>query len=224
MAEQSGYQSFWFNRVAPDADPAALLDAVLARTERIDVGVGVIPLDGYPPATLAARLEGGRADDPCVVLGVGSGGARQGALARVSDGIPHLRSAASFKHQSWSERNVREWSRSQHRPPTRPPPLMLTTGEAQAVVLRTPRGERTGSLSVQTYHRVAVRPWRVKDRVHKEMVSHGAWRAGADVPTERCLLGTVLPSRSAVRGFIADDLGAYPEDWLPVLRPLPSTE
>src|SRR6185436_3856292 len=40
LAEQSGYQSFWFNCVAPDADPAALLDAALASTKTVDVGVG----------------------------------------------------------------------------------------------------------------------------------------------------------------------------------------
>src|SRR5688572_27097602 len=87
LAEECSYQSFWFNCVAPHADPAALLDAALGRTDRIEVGVGVIPLDGYPAATLAARLHGGRADDPRVVLGVGSGGTRRGALQRVSDGI-----------------------------------------------------------------------------------------------------------------------------------------
>jgi hypothetical protein len=54
------------------------------------------------------------------------------------------------------------------------------------------------------------------------MVSHGAWRADADPPPERDLLGTALPSRAAVHKLVEADLAVYPDDWLPVLRPLPS--
>jgi hypothetical protein len=53
-------------------------------------------------------------------------------------------------------------------------------------------------------------------------VSHGAWPANADAPATRDLLGTVLPSRSGVHNLIDADLAAYPDDWLAVLRPLPS--
>ena len=54
------------------------------------------------------------------------------------------------------------------------------------------------------------------------MVSHGAWPKGAGTPSEHDLLGTVIPSRSAARNLVDRDLAAYPDDWLPVLRPLPS--
>jgi alkanesulfonate monooxygenase SsuD/methylene tetrahydromethanopterin reductase-like flavin-dependent oxidoreductase (luciferase family) len=69
LAEESGYGSFWFNCVAPEADPASLMEAALARTVSIDIGVGVIPLGGYPSAALAASLRGSRVDDSRVVLG-----------------------------------------------------------------------------------------------------------------------------------------------------------
>lgn len=219
LAEQWGYQGFWFNCVAPDADPAALLDAALARTERIEIGVGVIPLDGYPPATLAARLEGGRADDPRVVLGVGSGGARQGALTRVSDGIVRLRSTVPRARIAVGAKRPRMVALAAQGADA----LlfsMLTTDDARAVA-RQLHAASGRAASAYTYHRVALDPG-ARERVRKEMVSHGAWRADADMPTERDLLGTVLPSRSTVRGLIAADLGAYPEDWIPVLRPLPS--
>jgi hypothetical protein len=41
------------------------------------------------------------------------------------------------------------------------------------------------------------------------------------MPSERELLGTVLPSRADIHSRVDSDLAAYPDDWLPVLRPLP---
>jgi hypothetical protein len=219
LAEQSGYQSFWFNCVAPDADPAALLDTALARTQRIDIGVGVIPLAGYPPATLAASLAGGRADDSRVVLGVGSGGARRGSLQRVSDGIVRLRDAVPRARIAIGAKGPRMVALAAESADA----LlfsMLRPDEAQAITgqLDTADGRVA---SAYTYHRVALDPG-ARDRVHQEMASHGAWPADAALLTERDLLGTVLPSRSGVRNLIAADLAAYPHDWLPVLRPLPA--
>ena len=218
LAEQSGYQSFWFNCVAPDADPAALLDAALASTEGIDIGVGVILLDGYPPETLAASLRGGRADDARVVLGVGSGGARRGALARVSDGIARLRGALPRARIAIGAKRPRMVALGAE---VADGLLfsMLSRDEAQVVARQLhAAGERAASY---TYHRVALDPG-ARDRVHREMVSHGAWPAGGAMPSGHDLLGTVLPSRSDVRNLVAADLAAFPGNWRPVLRPLPS--
>ena len=219
LAEQSGYQSFWFNCVAPDADPAALLDVALARTESIEIGVGVIPLDGYPPASLAASLHGGRADDSRVVLGVGSGATRRGALARVSDGIARLRGAVPQARIAVGGKGPRMVALGAEAADAllfsmlRPDEAQVVTRPVHAVGGRSP--------SPYTYHRVALDPG-AADRVHKEMVSHGAWSAGADMPSGHDLLGTVLPSRSDTRNLVGADLAAFPDDWLPVLRPLPS--
>ena len=219
LAERSGYRSFWFNCVAPDADPAALLDAALASTESIGIGVGVIPLDGYPPATLATRLHGGRADDSRVVLGVGSGAGRRGALNRVSDGIVRLRDAMPRARIAVGAKGPRMVA------------LAAEVADALLISMLTPdeatvvtshlyaAGGR--AVSMYAYHRVALDPG-ARDRVHNEMVSHGVWPAGAGTPTEHDLLGTVLPSPSDTRSLIDADLAGYPDDWLPVLRPLPS--
>ena len=96
---------------------------------------------------------------------------------------------------------------------------MLRPDEAQVV---TRQLHTAGGRAVSyTYHRVALDPG-ARDRVHKEMVSHGAWPAGADMPGGHDLLGTVLPSRSDVCILVGADLMAFPDNWLPVLRPLPS--
>ena len=218
LAEQSGYQSFWFNCVAPDADPAALINAALASTEGIDIGVGVIPLDGYPPATLAASLHGGRADDSRVVLGVGSGSARRGALERVSDGIARLRDALPRARIAIGAKRPRMVALGAE---IADGLLfsMLRPDEAQVVAHQLHAAG--GRAAAYTYHRVAVDPGAL-DRVHSEMVSYGVWRRDADVPSGPDLLGTALPSRSEVRNLLSADLAAFPDDWLPVLRPLPS--
>ena len=219
LAEQSGYQSFWFNCVAPDADPAALFDAALARTKTVDVGAGVIPLHAYPPETLAASLRGGRADDPRVVLGLGSGGGPRGSLARVSDGIARLRGALPRARIAVGAKRPRMVALASEAADA----LlfsMLTPAEAQ-VIARQLLAANGRAASAYTYHRVALDPG-ARDRVHVEMVSHGAWPKGADAPSGRDLLGTVLPSRSDVRSLLVADFAAYPDEWLPVLRPLPS--
>jgi Luciferase-like monooxygenase len=219
VAEQSGYQSFWFNCVAPDADPAALLDAALAGTQTIDIGVGVIPLTGYPPATLADSLRGGRADDARVILGVGSGGTRLGSLRRVSDGIVRLRAALPQARIAVGCKGPRMVALAAENADA----LlfsMLKPDEAHAITRQLlPMGGRP--VSTYTYHRVALDPG-ARKRVKDETVSHGAWPAGADMPAARDLLGTVLPSRSDVHRVVDADLAAYPDEWLPVLRPLPS--
>jgi hypothetical protein len=95
---------------------------------------------------------------------------------------------------------------------------MLSADDAHAVA-RAVRSASGHAVSY-TYHRVALDPG-ARERVHHEMVSHGAWPADGTMPSERELLGTVLPSRAGIHDRIDTDLAAYPDDWLPVLRPLP---
>jgi len=155
FAEQSGYQSFWFNCVAPAADPAALLAAAMGSTSSVEVGVGVIPLSGYPPATLAASLAGGPADDSRVVLGIGSGSARRGALQRVSDGIAALRAAVPRARIAVGAK--------------RPQMVALAAERADALLLSMLRADDAhavardvrsvgGHAVSYTYHRVALDP------------------------------------------------------------------
>jgi alkanesulfonate monooxygenase SsuD/methylene tetrahydromethanopterin reductase-like flavin-dependent oxidoreductase (luciferase family) len=219
LAEQLGYRSFWFNCVAPHADPVALLDAALANTDRIEVGTGVVPLDGYPSAALAARLEGGRGNDPRVVFGIGSGATRHGALRRVIDGIVHLRTALPRARVAVGAKRPRMvtigaavadgllFS-------------MLTPAEATSVMAHLDAVGRSPA-ATYAYHRVALDPGGA-DRVHQEMVSHGAWARDGAPPGHDRRLGSVLPSRTGTRAVVDADLAAYPSSWRPVLRPLPA--
>ena len=214
LAEQLGYLSFWFNCVAPDADPAALLDTAMGNTERIDVGIGVVPLDGYPAPALAAGLARSRADDPRVILGVGSGSTRRGALARVRTGIGELRNAVPRARVAVGAKRPRMVALASE--------LadgllfsMVTPDEARAIDAR---GEGVPRPATRTYnyHRVAIDPG-ARDRVRAEMVAHGVTPSN---DSQAALLGTVLPTRTE-RAVLGADLAAFPADWLPVFRPLP---
>lgn len=58
-------------------------------TDEIRLGVGLLPLDRWPPARIAARIEELGLPRDRLVLGVGSGAG--GGLDRVREGIGHLR-------------------------------------------------------------------------------------------------------------------------------------
>jgi alkanesulfonate monooxygenase SsuD/methylene tetrahydromethanopterin reductase-like flavin-dependent oxidoreductase (luciferase family) len=219
LAERLGYTSFWFNVVAPHADPVALLDAVMAGTERIEVGTGVVPLNGYPSATLASRLSGGPADDPRVIFGVGSGSGRRGALVRVIDGIRALRQALPRARIVIGGKGPRMVTIGA----TVADGLllsMLSPSDATQITSHLAIASRHGS-TTYAYHRVALDPG-ATGRVHAEMVSHGAWPRDADPPDSEQLIGTVLPTETDPHQVLAADLARYPADWVPVLRPLPA--
>jgi alkanesulfonate monooxygenase SsuD/methylene tetrahydromethanopterin reductase-like flavin-dependent oxidoreductase (luciferase family) len=219
LAEQLGYRSFWFNCVAPHADPAALLEAAMSRTERIEIGTGVVPLNGYPSQALAAQLAGRGADDPRVIVGIGSGSGRRGSLVRVIDGIVALRGAVPRARVVIGGKG----------------PRMVTVGATVAdgllLSMLSPSdadgieshlalaGRRTST--TYSYHRVALDPG-AADRVHAEMVSHGAWPAGSDAPRHDQLIGTVLSDAANPHDALAADYARFPADWVPVLRPLPA--
>ncbi len=93
LAERCGYGSFWFNVTSPAVDPAATAGAALARTRAIDVAVGLCPLDAHPAEGLARRLAGAAGVAARLLLGVGAGQVRRGALALVEDGVARLRAA-----------------------------------------------------------------------------------------------------------------------------------
>ncbi len=87
--ERLGYTSFWVNDM-PGVDGLASLGVALAVTSEIDLGVGVIPLDRRPAATIAARVSDLRLPLDRLVLGVGSGNAKQ-SLALVRESVGALK-------------------------------------------------------------------------------------------------------------------------------------
>ena len=88
-AEAAGYATFWVNDL-PNGEGLAGLAAAAAVTERIGLGVGVIPLDRQPPARIAARVAELGVPVERLLIGVGSGAPANG-LARVRAGVEALR-------------------------------------------------------------------------------------------------------------------------------------
>lgn len=87
-AERLGYTSFWVNDT-PGADGLASLAIASAATDRISLGIGVVPLDRRPPATIAEQVAAYGIPVDRLLLGVGAGDAA-GALARVRAGARDL--------------------------------------------------------------------------------------------------------------------------------------
>lgn len=88
-AEGAGLRAFWLNDT-PGADAFEGLAAAASVTQRIQLGVGVVPLDRFPPERLAARVERVAIPPERLVLGIGSGAAPH-AAAVVERGIHALR-------------------------------------------------------------------------------------------------------------------------------------
>jgi len=88
-AEHAGLHALWLNET-PGVDALAALAEAAAVTDRLRLGVGVIPLDRSPADSIVERVE--RAGLPLdrLVLGVGSGGAPH-AAAVVEAGVRALR-------------------------------------------------------------------------------------------------------------------------------------
>jgi alkanesulfonate monooxygenase SsuD/methylene tetrahydromethanopterin reductase-like flavin-dependent oxidoreductase (luciferase family) len=89
-AEARGYATFWANDT-PTGEGLATLAEAAAVTERIRLGVGVLPLDRQPPEQILRRIEELRLPVERLTLGVGSGGAKgQAALDVVRAGCAAL--------------------------------------------------------------------------------------------------------------------------------------
>jgi alkanesulfonate monooxygenase SsuD/methylene tetrahydromethanopterin reductase-like flavin-dependent oxidoreductase (luciferase family) len=91
LAESCGYGSFWINVVGAGVDPIGFLTHALERTRRIEIGVGLFPLDKYPAAELAPALRGSAVNDRRVILGLAGGQMRHGLLRMMTDAITTLR-------------------------------------------------------------------------------------------------------------------------------------
>ena len=87
-AEQLGYSSFWANDM-DGADGLESLAAAASTTERIRLGVGVIPLDRRSPGSIEVRVRSLALPTDRLLLGVGSGTGPE-PLARVRAGVDEL--------------------------------------------------------------------------------------------------------------------------------------
>ncbi|MGH2533944.1 MAG: LLM class flavin-dependent oxidoreductase [Thermomicrobiales bacterium] len=80
--EASGYETFWVNDT-PSGDGLAALAVAAAATDKIKLGVGVIPVDRRPAAEIATRVRALDLPLDRLIIGVGSGRARKGGLSLV---------------------------------------------------------------------------------------------------------------------------------------------
>lgn len=94
LAEERGYRSFWFNVRSPEVDHVGMLRLAKQRTRAIEVGAGVFPLDEYPAVELGRTLQAQGASSPRLIIGIGAGQVREGALRLVEEGVAQLRAAA----------------------------------------------------------------------------------------------------------------------------------
>src|ERR1700758_2729866 len=87
-AEGLGYSSFWVNHPG-STDGLGALALAARETRRIEIGIGVIPLNTRGPDSI---VRGVRSNDlPADRLFLGVGSANPDALKRVRNGIAELR-------------------------------------------------------------------------------------------------------------------------------------
>jgi alkanesulfonate monooxygenase SsuD/methylene tetrahydromethanopterin reductase-like flavin-dependent oxidoreductase (luciferase family) len=93
-AEGLGYSSFWVNHPG-STDGLGALALAARETRRIEIGIGVIPLNTRGPDSI---VRGVRSNDlPADRLFLGVGSANPDALKRVRNGIAELRSQLSVR-------------------------------------------------------------------------------------------------------------------------------
>jgi len=93
-AESRGFASFWVNHPGP-VDGLGSLAHAAAETQRIDLGVGVIPLHTRGPEAIVAGVRQHGLAPARLLLGVGSPNPQ--ALKRVRDGVAAIRKSLTTR-------------------------------------------------------------------------------------------------------------------------------
>ena len=88
--EALGYASFWVNHPGP-VDGLAALGMAARETQRVTLGIGVIPLNTRGPQSIVEGVRANALPLDRLLLGVGS--PNPGALGRVRTGVAELRAA-----------------------------------------------------------------------------------------------------------------------------------
>ncbi|WP_214466513.1 LLM class flavin-dependent oxidoreductase [Microbacterium flavescens] len=94
--EAAGFHALWVNDT-PGNDALAVLAAAARETDALVLATGVLPVDRRPPAEILDRVSSLGLPEDRLVLGIGSGGRGEGALARVTDAAAALRSATAAR-------------------------------------------------------------------------------------------------------------------------------
>ncbi|KAA9105605.1 LLM class flavin-dependent oxidoreductase [Microbacterium rhizomatis] len=89
-AERAGFRSLWVNDT-PGGDSLSVLAAAAAVTERLVLATGVIPVDRRPATEIIDAVDRLALPEDRLILGIGAGGTRIGALALVGDEVRRLK-------------------------------------------------------------------------------------------------------------------------------------
>jgi alkanesulfonate monooxygenase SsuD/methylene tetrahydromethanopterin reductase-like flavin-dependent oxidoreductase (luciferase family) len=90
--ESAGFDTLWINDT-PDGDALVALAAAARVTDRLHLATGVVPVDRRPADVIAAEVRSLGLPLDRLTLGIGSGAAREGALARIRRSIDALHDA-----------------------------------------------------------------------------------------------------------------------------------
>jgi len=90
--ESAGFDTLWINDT-PGGDALAALAAAARTTDRLRLATGVVPVDRRPADAIAADVASLGLPLDRLTLGIGSGAAKQGALARVAEAVSVLHEA-----------------------------------------------------------------------------------------------------------------------------------
>lgn len=90
--EAAGFHTLWINDT-PDGDALDALAAAARVTRTLHLATGVVPVDRRPAAEIAAEVAALGLPLDRLTVGIGSGMAKEGALARVRDALAVLHEA-----------------------------------------------------------------------------------------------------------------------------------
>lgn len=93
-AEAAGFHALWVNDT-PGADALTLLEAAAAATSTLTLATGVLPLDRWSAAAIGERVRA--LPQERLVIGIGAGGIRTGALQRLRATATELRSVTAAR-------------------------------------------------------------------------------------------------------------------------------
>jgi len=95
-AEEAGFHALWVNDT-PGGDALAGLAAAARATERLGLATGVLPVDRRPADAISREVRELALPEDRLVLGIGAGAVRRGALALVRDAARVLRAETAAR-------------------------------------------------------------------------------------------------------------------------------
>jgi alkanesulfonate monooxygenase SsuD/methylene tetrahydromethanopterin reductase-like flavin-dependent oxidoreductase (luciferase family) len=96
VAEECGFHALWVNDT-PTGDALAGLGAAARVTERLVLATGVLPVDRWSADAIRSEMRDLALPEDRLVLGIGAGRARKGAVALVRDAALALRAGTTAR-------------------------------------------------------------------------------------------------------------------------------